>query len=47
MQHEFGEEEEKKSAYKLLVVNPDGRKPVGRSRYWRLDNITVGLREIE
>jgi hypothetical protein len=38
---------EKKNAYKILVGNPEGNKPLGRPRYRREDNIKMDLTEIE
>jgi hypothetical protein len=37
---------EKRNAYRILVENPDGKRPLGRSpRSWA-DNIKMDLREI-
>jgi hypothetical protein len=37
---------EKRNAYRILVENPEGKRPVGRpTRRW-LDNIKMDLREI-
>jgi hypothetical protein len=30
----------------ILVVKPEGRRPLGRPRYRWVDNIKIGLREI-
>jgi hypothetical protein len=38
---------EKRNAYRILVGNPEGKRPLGRpSRRW-VDNIKMDLREIE
>jgi hypothetical protein len=37
---------EKRNAYKILVGNPEGKRPVGRPRRRWVDNIKMGLREI-
>jgi hypothetical protein len=37
---------EKMNAYRILVVNPDGKSPLGRSRRRWVDNIKMDLREI-
>jgi hypothetical protein len=37
---------EKRNACKILVGKSEGKKPVGRPRHRRLDNIKVELREI-
>jgi hypothetical protein len=37
---------EKRNAYRILVGNPEGKRPLGRSiRRW-VDNIKMDLREI-
>jgi hypothetical protein len=47
-----GEEEEeeekkkKKNAYRLLVEKPEGKRPLGRSRRRRVDNIRMDLGEV-
>jgi hypothetical protein len=37
---------EKRNAYRILVGKPEGRRPLGRSRCRRVDNIKMDLREI-
>jgi hypothetical protein len=37
---------EKKNAYRLFVGKPDGRRPLGRPRRSRVDNIRMDLRDI-
>jgi hypothetical protein len=37
---------EKRNAYRLLVEDPEGKKPLGRSRRRWVDNIKMNLREI-
>jgi hypothetical protein len=37
---------EKRNAYRILVENPEGKRPLGRPRRSRVDNIKMGLREI-
>jgi hypothetical protein len=37
---------EMRNAYSLLVGKPEGKRPVGRLRYIREDNIRMDLREI-
>jgi hypothetical protein len=37
---------EKRNAYRLLVGKPEGRRPVGRLRRKRVDNIKMDLGEI-
>jgi hypothetical protein len=37
---------EKKNAYKILVGNPEGKRPLGRPRRRWVDNIKMDLREI-
>jgi hypothetical protein len=39
--------EEKRNAYRILVGNPDGRRPLGRPRRRWVDNIKRDLRETE
>jgi hypothetical protein len=36
--------EEKRNAYRILVGNPEGRRPLGSPRCGRLDNIQIDLR---
>jgi hypothetical protein len=38
--------EEKRNAYRLLVGNPEGRRPLGRPRRRWVDNIKIDLREV-
>jgi hypothetical protein len=37
---------EKRNAYKILVGNPEGTRPLGRPRRRWVDNIKMYLREI-
>jgi hypothetical protein len=37
---------EKKNAYRILVGKPEGKRPLGRLRCRRAENIKVDLREI-
>jgi hypothetical protein len=37
---------ERRSAYKMLVGSPEGKRPLGRPRRRREDNIKMDLREI-
>jgi hypothetical protein len=37
---------EKRNAYRLLVGKPEGRRPLGRQRRRRLDNIRMALVEV-
>jgi hypothetical protein len=37
---------EKRNAYKILAGKPEGKRPLGRPRRRRVDNIKVDLREI-
>jgi hypothetical protein len=36
----------KRNAYRILVGNPEGKRPLGRSRHRWVDNIEMDLREI-
>jgi hypothetical protein len=36
-----------RGAYRALVGKPEGRKPLGRPRCRREDNIKIGLREVK
>jgi hypothetical protein len=36
----------KRNAYRILVGNPEGKKPLGRPRRRWVDNIRMDLREI-
>jgi hypothetical protein len=38
---------EKRTAYRLLVVKPEGKRPLGRSRRRWMDNIKKDIAEIE
>jgi hypothetical protein len=37
---------EERNAYRILVVKPEGKRPLGRSRHKWMDNIKMDLREI-
>jgi hypothetical protein len=37
---------EKRNAYRILVGNREGKRPLGRPRRRRVDNIKMDLREI-
>jgi hypothetical protein len=37
---------EKRNVYRLLVGKPEGRRPLGRQRRRRMDNIKMDLLEI-
>jgi hypothetical protein len=37
---------ETRNAYRILVEKPDGKRPLGRSRRRRMDNIKMDLGEI-
>jgi hypothetical protein len=37
---------EKRNAYRILVEKPEVRRPLGRPRCRRVDNIKMDLREI-
>jgi hypothetical protein len=37
---------EKRNAYRILVEKPEGKRPLGRPRRRRVDNIKMDLREI-
>jgi hypothetical protein len=37
---------EKRNAYRILVGNPEGKRPLGRPRRRWVDNIKIDLREI-
>jgi hypothetical protein len=37
---------EKRNAYRILVGNPEGKRPLGRPRRRWVDNIKMDLREI-
>jgi hypothetical protein len=38
--------EEKRNVYRLLVGKPEGKRPLGRPRHKRMDNIKMDLLEI-
>jgi hypothetical protein len=38
---------EKRNAYRILMGKPEGNRPLGKSRGRWVDNIKIGLREIE
>jgi hypothetical protein len=38
---------EKRNAYRLLVVKPEGKRPLGRPRRRWVDNIRLDLGEVE
>jgi hypothetical protein len=38
--------EEKRNAYRILVGNPEGKRPLGSPRRRWVDNIKMDLREI-
>jgi hypothetical protein len=37
---------ESSNAYRILVGNPEEKRPLGRPRRWWVDNIKMDLREI-
>jgi hypothetical protein len=37
---------EKRNAYRIMVGNPEGKRPLGRPRRRWVDNIKMDLREI-
>jgi transposase len=37
---------EKRTAYRILVENPEGKRPLGRPRRRWVDNIEMDIREI-
>jgi hypothetical protein len=37
---------EKRNAYMLLVGKPEGKRPLGRTRRWWVNNIKMNLGEI-
>jgi hypothetical protein len=37
---------EKRNAYRIMLGKPEGRRPLGRPRLRRVDNIKMDLREI-
>jgi hypothetical protein len=37
---------EKRKAYRILVRKPEGKRPLGRPRRRKVDNVKMGLREI-
>jgi hypothetical protein len=38
---------ENRNTYRILVGNPEGKKPLGRPRHRWGNNIKLGLREID
>jgi hypothetical protein len=38
---------EKKYSYKIVIENPEGKRPLGRYRFRCEDNINMGLKEVE
>jgi hypothetical protein len=38
---------QKRTAYRILVGKPEGKRPLGRLRRRRVDNIKIDLREME
>jgi hypothetical protein len=38
---------EKRNAYRILVGNPERKRPLGRPRRRRVDNIKINVREID
>jgi hypothetical protein len=42
----YGRNGEKRNAYRILVGNPEGKRPLGRRRCGWVDNIKMDLREI-
>jgi hypothetical protein len=40
-----GKKKKKKNAYRILVGKPEGKRPLGRQRRRRVDNIKMDLRE--
>jgi len=37
---------EKRGVYRVLVWKPEGKRPLGRSRHRRVDNINMDLEEM-
>jgi hypothetical protein len=37
---------ERRNAYRILVGNPEGRRPLGRPRHRWVDNIKMDLRDV-
>jgi hypothetical protein len=37
---------ENRNIYRLLVGKSEGKRPVGKPRYWWIDNIKINLLEI-
>jgi hypothetical protein len=37
--------DEKRNAYRILVGKPERMRPLGRRKYWWVDNIKIDLRE--
>jgi hypothetical protein len=43
---EFSTNGEKRAAYRILLENPEGKRPLGRPRHRWEGNIKIDLREI-
>jgi hypothetical protein len=37
---------EKRNSYRILVGNPEGKRPLGRPRRWSVEDIKIDLRQI-
>ena len=37
---------ERRAAYRILVEKPEGKRPLGRPRHRREDNIKIDLQEV-
>jgi hypothetical protein len=37
---------ERRNAYRILVKNPEGRRPLGRTRRRWVDNVRMDLRQV-
>jgi len=37
---------ERRGVYRVLVWNPEGKRPLGRTRRRRQDNVTIDLQEV-
>jgi hypothetical protein len=46
MGRECSRNEEKKNAYRILMVKPEGKRPLGRPRRRWVNNIKMDLRQI-
>jgi hypothetical protein len=42
----YSKKEEKRTAYRILVEKPRGKRPLGRPRRRWVDDIRIGLKEI-